>query len=111
MNLGKRCVAEFFGTFWLVMGGCGTAVLAAGFPQLGVGFAGVALAFGLTLLTIVLRDRPHFRLPHQSSGDLRPRGGRTVPGQRSYSIRCGAGNRRDTRRLCPVCDCIGQARF
>jgi aquaporin Z len=53
MNLGKRCAAEFFGTFWLVMGGCGTAVLAAGFPQLGVGFAGVALAFGLTVLTMI----------------------------------------------------------
>ena len=52
MNLGKRCAAEFFGTFWLVMGGCGTAVLAAGVPQFGVGYAGVALAFGLTLLTM-----------------------------------------------------------
>lgn len=52
MNLGKRCAAEFFGTFWLVLGGCGTAVLAAGVPQFGVGYAGVALAFGLTLLTM-----------------------------------------------------------
>ncbi|MEO6967431.1 MAG: aquaporin Z [Rhodanobacteraceae bacterium] len=52
MYLGKRCAAECFDTFWLVLGGCGTAVLAAGFPQLGVGFAGVALAFGLTLLTM-----------------------------------------------------------
>ncbi len=52
MHLGKRCAAEFFGTFWLVLGGCGTAVLAAAFPQLGVGFVGVALAFGLTLLTM-----------------------------------------------------------
>ncbi|HTS68931.1 MAG TPA: aquaporin Z [Terriglobia bacterium] len=52
MPLGKRCVAEFLGTFWLVFGGCGSAVLAAGFPQLGIGFAGVALAFGLTLLTM-----------------------------------------------------------
>src|SRR5579864_7175261 len=48
----KRCGAEFFGTFWLVFGGCGSAVLAAGFPQLGIGFLGVALAFGLTLLTM-----------------------------------------------------------
>lgn len=53
MNLGKRCVAEGFGTFWLVMGGCGTAVLAAAVPHLGVGFAGVALAFGLTVLTMI----------------------------------------------------------
>jgi aquaporin Z len=52
MSLGKRCGAEFFGTFWLVFGGCGSAVLAAGFPQLGIGFLGVALAFGLTLLTM-----------------------------------------------------------
>lgn len=52
MSLGKRCGAEFFGTFWLVFGGCGSAVLAAAFPSLGIGFAGVALAFGLTLLTM-----------------------------------------------------------
>jgi len=52
MSLGKRCGAEFFGTFWLVFGGCGSAVLAAAFPRLGIGFAGVALAFGLTLLTM-----------------------------------------------------------
>ncbi|NYT61826.1 aquaporin Z [Alcaligenaceae bacterium] len=52
MGLGKRCTAEFFGTFWLVMGGCGSAVLAAAFPELGIGFVGVALAFGLTLLTM-----------------------------------------------------------
>lgn len=48
----KKLFAEFFGTFWLVLGGCGSAVLAAAFPQLGIGFAGVALAFGLTLLTM-----------------------------------------------------------
>src|SRR5579871_3302988 len=52
MTLGKRAAAEFFGTFWLVFGGCGSAVLAAAFPQLGIGFAGVALAFGLTVLTM-----------------------------------------------------------
>src|SRR5271154_5997638 len=48
----KRISAEFFGTFWLVLGGCGSAVLAAGFPQLGIGFVGVAFAFGLTVLTM-----------------------------------------------------------
>src|SRR5678815_2679662 len=52
MNLSKRAIAEFLGTFWLVFGGCGSAVLAAAFPQLGIGFTGVALAFGLTVLTM-----------------------------------------------------------
>jgi len=52
MSLTKRCGAEFFGTFWLVFGGCGSAIFAAAFPELGIGFAGVALAFGLTLLTM-----------------------------------------------------------
>ncbi len=47
----KRNLAEFFGTFWLVLGGCGSAVLAAGIPDVGIGYAGVALAFGLTVLT------------------------------------------------------------
>lgn len=48
----NKLAAEFFGTFWLVFGGCGSAVLAAGFPGFGIGFAGVALAFGLTVLTM-----------------------------------------------------------
>lgn len=48
----RKLSAEFLGTFWLVFGGCGSAVLAAGFPELGIGFAGVALAFGLTVLTM-----------------------------------------------------------
>ena len=52
MRLSQRAGAEFIGTFWLVLGGCGSAVLAAGFPHLGIGFAGVALAFGFTLLTM-----------------------------------------------------------
>jgi len=51
MPIGKRLFAEFLGTFWLVFGGCGSAVLAAAYPALGIGFAGVALAFGLTVLT------------------------------------------------------------
>ena len=53
MPMSNRLYAEFIGTAWLVLGGCGSAVLAAGFPQLGIGFAGVALAFGLTVLTMV----------------------------------------------------------
>ena len=50
-TLVQRVSAEFLGTFWLTFGGCGSAVLAAAFPQLGIAFAGVALAFGLTVLT------------------------------------------------------------
>ena len=50
--MARKLAAEFFGTFWLVFGGCGSAVLAAGFPQLGIAFAGVSLAFGLTVLTM-----------------------------------------------------------
>src|ERR1700735_3841957 len=51
MPIGKRAAAEFFGTFWLVFGGCGSAVLAAGIANVGIGYAGVALAFGLTVVT------------------------------------------------------------
>ncbi len=58
MTLGKRATAEFLGTFWLVLGGCGSAVLAAAFPALGIGFAGVSLAFGLTLLTMAFAIGP-----------------------------------------------------
>ncbi len=58
MPLSRRLAAEVFGTFWLTFGGCGSAVLAAAFPALGIGFAGVALAFGLTLLTMVYAIGP-----------------------------------------------------
>src|SRR5215469_6808486 len=51
MDLSRKLGAEFIGTFWLVLGGCGSAVLAAGVPALGIGYAGVALAFGLTVVT------------------------------------------------------------
>jgi aquaporin Z len=54
----KKLSAEAFGTFWLVLGGCGSAVLAAAFPELGIGFAGVALAFGLTVLTMAYAVGP-----------------------------------------------------
>jgi len=58
MSLTKRATAEFFGTFWLVFAGCGSAVLAAAFPQLGIGFAGVSLAFGLALMTMAYAIGP-----------------------------------------------------
>lgn len=66
MQLSRRLAAEVFGTFWLVLGGCGSAVFAAGFPELGIGFAGVALAFGLTVLTMA------FALGHISGCHLNP---------------------------------------
>jgi aquaporin Z len=66
MSLSKRAIAEFFGTFWLVFGGCGAAVLAAGFPTVGIGFAGVALAFGLTVLTMA------YAIGHISGCHLNP---------------------------------------
>lgn len=62
----RKTAAEFFGTFWLVFGGCGSAVLAAAFPQLGIGFAGVALAFGLTVLTMA------YAVGHISGGHFNP---------------------------------------
>ena len=58
MSLGKRATAEFFGTFWLVLGGCGSAVLAAVFQNVGIGLLGVSLAFGLTLLTMAFAIGP-----------------------------------------------------
>ena len=66
MHMGKRVTAEFIGTLWLVLGGCGSAVLAAAFPSLGIGFAGVALAFGLTVLTMA------FAIGHVSGAHLNP---------------------------------------
>ncbi|BAK73902.1 aquaporin Z [Arcobacter sp. L] len=66
MSLSKKLVAEFIGTFWLVLGGCGSAVLAAAFPELGIGFTGVALAFGLTVLTMA------YAIGHISGCHLNP---------------------------------------
>ena len=62
----RRVVAEFFGTLWLVLGGCGAAVLAEGFPNLGIGFLGVAFAFGLTVLTMA------YAVGHVSGGHFNP---------------------------------------
>ncbi len=66
MPLTKRLSAEFIGTLWLVLGGCGSAVLAAAFPNLGIGFAGVSLAFGLTVLTMA------YAIGHISGCHLNP---------------------------------------
>jgi aquaporin Z len=66
MSLANKMGAEALGTFWLVFGGCGSAVLAAGFPQLGIGFVGVSLAFGLTVLTMA------YAVGHISGGHFNP---------------------------------------
>jgi aquaporin Z len=66
MTLMKKAVAEFIGTFWLVLGGCGAAVLAAKFPETGIGFLGIALAFGLSMLTMA------YAVGHISGGHFNP---------------------------------------
>jgi len=66
MDITRRATAEFFGTLWLVFGGCGAAVLAAAFPNLGIGFLGVAFAFGLTVLTMA------YAVGHISGGHFNP---------------------------------------
>lgn len=81
----NRYLAELIGTFWLVFGGCGSAVLAAAFPELGIGFAGVSLAFGLTVLTAA------YALGHISGGHFNP----------AVSVGLWAGGRFEAKQLAP----------
>jgi aquaporin Z len=83
--MSRKLTAEFFGTFWLVFGGCGSAVLAAGVPDVGIGWLGVSLAFGLTVLTMA------YAVGHVSGGHFNP----------AVSLGLWAGKRFDAKDLAP----------
>ncbi len=85
MSIGKKIGAEFFGTFWLVLGGCGSAVLAAAFPEVGIGLVGVSFAFGLTVLTMA------YAVGHLSGGHFNP----------AVSFGLWAGGRFSAKELAP----------
>lgn len=89
----KKLLAEFFGTYWLVFGGCGSAIFAAGIPDLGIGFAGVSLAFGLTVLTMA------YAVGHISGGHFNP----------AVSFGLWAGGRFSAKELVPyiIAQCVG----
>ena len=100
----KSYGAEFLGTFWLVLGGCGSAVLAAAFPEVGIGLHGVSLAFGLTVLTMA------YAIGRISGGHFNPAvsiglwaGGR-FPAKRAGALHRGAGAGRHRGRCHPVRD-------
>ena len=111
MSMSKKLGAEFIGTFWLVLGGCGSAVLAAGVPDVGIGWLGVSLAFGLTVMTMA------FAIGHISGCHLNPAvsvglmvGGRFPASELGpYIVAQVLGGARGGRRV--ICDCQRPGRF
>ena len=96
-DIAQRTAAEFFGTFWLTFGGCGAAVLAAAFPNLGIGFLGVAFAFGLTVLTRLVNYASCKQNGNQDDSNDEKR---TVAGCRGGLDRISNGEARIHRRPC-----------